>query len=118
MEPDVGEDVHARDGEPEGGDVACRAGAGGRERDDGQELDRGDGPERQAIDRDVEAAVHDGEDDAERDHEPPRLRVRPPERAPRAAPHREHRGGVAMRSQATPSGSTRANRRTAKAGPR
>ena len=41
-----------------------RAGRG--ERDDRQELDRGDGPEREAIDCDVEAGVHDREDDPPR----------------------------------------------------
>jgi hypothetical protein len=88
-ELDVGQHVHARDGEPERAEVAWCASADSRERDHGQELDCGDGAERQPRDRLVERAVHRREHEPPR-HQQPRLGG---ERPPRPSPEREHDRG-------------------------
>ena len=74
-ESHVGEDVDAGHCERQGETVAAPADADCREQDHGQELDRRDRAERQPVDREVEAAVHRGEDRGEADHQPPRLQV-------------------------------------------
>jgi hypothetical protein len=64
---DVGEDVDAWDRERERDTVAEGSNTECGEHDHRQELDGGDGAERQPVDREVEAAVHGGEDGAEGD---------------------------------------------------
>ena len=94
LEAHPGEQVDADDGEHQRGGVARRAGAEGGERDHRQELDRRDGAERQPVDGDVEAAVHDREDGAPLHEQDPRLPVELGPQAPGAAPEREdERGG-------------------------
>ena len=70
------------------------SGAQSSEGDDGQELDRRDGAERQAVDRDVEAHVHRREDDRECDDRLSRGAVGSAECAPRSSPECEDRGGA------------------------
>src|SRR6266540_4626346 len=57
-EPDVGEDVDAGNRQCECDAVAAITDAQGGEQDHRQELDRGDGAQRQSVDREVEDAVH------------------------------------------------------------
>ncbi len=57
-----------------------------RQHDRADELDRGYGRERQAIDRDVEAGVHQCEDGPECEEQPLRLTVEQTQRVPRSAP--------------------------------
>ncbi len=93
LEVDAGEEVDARNRQRERGGVAGRARAEGGERDDGEELDRGDGAEREPVDGDVEAAVHEREDGAPLQEEGACVRVEPAPQAPGAAPEREDQGG-------------------------
>jgi len=60
----AGEQRHAGRRERERDGVARRARAERRERDDGEELDGRDGAQREAVDGEVEAAVHRCEDGA------------------------------------------------------
>jgi Lrp/AsnC family leucine-responsive transcriptional regulator len=85
----VGEQVHAADGQHERGAVAQRARRDGGEHDHRQELDGGDGAQRQPVDRQVEAAVHHREDGSPGDdqHLRPPVDARPD--APGPAPDRE-----------------------------
>ena len=82
----AGQQVDAGHGEHERRPVAPRPRAQGREDDHGQELDRGDRAQRQPVDREVEAAVHDREDRAQRDQQ------RVAQERPRPPPGREHHG--------------------------
>ncbi len=91
LELDVGQQVDAEHGQPERRAVPSRSGAYGGKRDDGKELDRRHRSQRQRVDGDVEARVHDGEDDSQRDDEPPRRAIHPGEGAPRPSPESEHR---------------------------
>jgi hypothetical protein len=59
---DVGQQVDAGDRRREGGQVAAGAGGQRRQGDDGDELDGGNGPQREPSDRQAKAAVHDGYD--------------------------------------------------------
>jgi hypothetical protein len=92
-QPHVGQQPHARHRQREGEPVAHRAGAERGQDDHGQELDGRHRAQRQAVDGQVEAAVHD------RQHGPPaeqRAALPAPrrrERAPGTAPQREHRRG-------------------------
>ena len=91
VEFDVGEEVHADDGQPEGETVPNRSCSDRGKQDHGEKLDGRDGAQRERVDREVEARVHHGEDDPERDDESLRRSVHPGERAPRPPPEREHR---------------------------
>ena len=71
-----------------------RASAQRRERDHGQELDRGDRAERQAVDGEVEAAVHERQHAAPGHEQPARLAVELRQHAPGPPPDGEdERGG-------------------------
>jgi hypothetical protein len=83
---DAGHRRDARNRQEERGRVARRSHAYGRERDDGQELDRRDGAEREVVDRGVEARVHRREDGAHARHQPVCGRVGRSERSPGPAP--------------------------------
>ena len=85
----VGEQVDARHRERQRRQVARRTRADRGERDDRQELDRGDGAEREPVDRHVEADVHQREDGTPGDQQPPSLAVLRRVRAPGPAPERE-----------------------------
>ena len=85
----VGEQVDARHRERQGGEVARRACAERRERDDRQELDRGDRAEREPVDRRVEADVHQRQDRAPGEQQPAPVAILRGVRAPRPAPQRE-----------------------------
>ena len=92
-EEHVGEEVDAGDRDDERESVARGPGTEGGERDHRQELDRSDRPERQPLDREVEAAVHDAERRAEGEDQPRLAASSSSQRAPRPAPEREdHRG--------------------------
>src|SRR5262249_13183694 len=69
-------------------------GAGGGEGDGAEELDGADGSERQARDGEVEAGVHEREDDAEQRDEAPIFPVHAGERPPRSTPDREDEAGA------------------------
>ena len=88
-ELDVGEQVDAADGQDERRPVPPGARADRREGDHRQELDRGDRPEREPVDGDVEADVHHRQDRPHRDHEPPPGEIERRQRPPGPAPHRE-----------------------------
>ena len=94
VELHVGQQVDTADGQREREGIPSGARAGGREKDDGEELDRGHRPEGEAVDRDVEADVHPCEDEREPDHGSPGRPVRRRERTPRPPPEREDRGGA------------------------
>ena len=86
----VGDEVDAGDGEQEGREVGAGADCTGGQRDHRQELDRGDGAQRQPVDREVEAGVH------RREHRPPGhqqsagVALEPRPGLPGPAPQREH----------------------------
>jgi hypothetical protein len=82
-ELDVGEQVDPGHGEHQGANVARRTRAERGEHDDREELDRGDGAERQAVDGQVEAAVH------HRQHHAPREQQPAAQEAPGTPPGRE-----------------------------
>ncbi len=90
---DVGEHSGAGHGQDERGRVARPPSAKCGERDHRDELDRGDGPEREPVDRQVEAAIHRGEHAAPGEHEPPGLRSPRPDGPPGTPPSREHDRG-------------------------
>ena len=92
-QPHVGEEVNAGDGERQRPRVAGAASAHRRQGDHRQELDRGHGPQRQPVDRHVEAAVHRGQDRAPRGQQAPPGAIERRERPPRAAPGGEDRRG-------------------------
>ena len=117
-EEDVGEDVDAGDRNDERESVAGVPRSERGERDHRQELDRGDRPERQPLDREVEAAVHDAERGAEGEDQPPLAGVELGQPRHGLRQSAKTAAAVAIRSQATPRGSTAANSRTANAGPR
>ena len=119
LEPDVGEEVDAADGECERGGVPPRPRAERGERDHRQELDRRDRAERQPVDREVEADVHHRQHGAPGDERRPAALVEPRQRAATAAARAaKTAAAAAIRSQATPRTSTRAKSSTANAGPR
>ncbi len=91
LELDVGQEIHTGDGQPQGESVPNGSRPDRGKQDHGEELDGRDRAQRECVDGDVEARVHHGEDDAERDDEVLRRAVHPGERAPRPAPEREHR---------------------------
>ena len=116
-ESHVDQQVHTDHRERERGEVAQRADAERGERDHRQELDRRDRAQRQPVDGEVEADVHHREHDAERARPTPRAsRVRSARHGLRQSA--KSAPALAIRSQATPSGSTRENSSTANAGPR
>ena len=59
------EQEHARDRKPERQEIARAAQADERHRDGGGEFDRGDRGERQPVDRQIEAHIHGGQNDAQ-----------------------------------------------------
>ena len=89
-EEHVGEEVDAGDRDEKRERVAGGPCSEGGERDHRQELDRSDRPERQPLDREVEAAVHDAERGAEGEDQPKSARVELRPAAPRLAPESEH----------------------------
>ena len=88
-EANVRQQVDAKDRREDCGEVSRRAGADHRQGDRPDELDRGNGRERQTVDRNVEAGVHDREDRAEREDQQLPLTVERPELAPGPAPEGE-----------------------------
>jgi hypothetical protein len=86
LEPDVREHVDAAGGDEDRRHVARHACAEQRQQDRADELDCGDGCERQPVDRLVEARVHRREDAAQRRDLHPALAVERAERAPRPPP--------------------------------
>ena len=91
-EADVGQQVHTARRRGDRGEVASHARAGRGQRDRPDELDRGDRRERQVVDRDVEAGVHDREDGAERDEQRAAPAVEGDERPPGPPPESEDDG--------------------------
>ena len=85
----MGQQVDAKDRREDCGEVSRRAGADHRQGDRPDELDRGNGRERQTVDRNVEAGVHDREDRAKRDDQQPAVAVERYELAPGPAPKGE-----------------------------
>ena len=82
-----------RDGEGERARVATGARAVRRECDDAEELDAGDGRERQPVEGEVEGGVHGGENATQGDDQQALVAPgRAPDR-PRRADHREHERG-------------------------
>ena len=88
-EHDVREQIDACRRPSRARQVARGAGAERRQHDHGQELDRGDGAQRQAVDRAVEQAVHQGEHRAPGDQHAPAVAVERREAAPRPPPDGE-----------------------------
>ena len=118
LELDVGEQVDAGDGEREGGAVPQRPRSEHSQCDHGQKLDRCDRAERKSIDREVEAHVHHGKHGAPGNEHPAIAIVEARVRSPGRRQAAKTAAAAAIRSQATPSGSTRAKSSTANAGPR
>ena len=117
-EHDVCEQVDAEDCERQRGAVPPGARPERREHDHGQELDRGDRAERQPVDREVEAAVHDAEHGAPRDD---RAALGAAERRPtpatdvaRARRRRRRPRSAARRRRAAPGGRRAAPRTPAR----
>ncbi len=115
---DIGQEIDAEHGEREGGCVPWRSGTERGQPDHGEELDRRDGSERQPVDRDVETTFISAKTAP---------RASTTFRPSRSIPARRRQGrrqrantaaALAIRSHATPRGSTRAKSSTAKAGPR
>ena len=90
---DLDEQRDAGDGEGERERVAAGAGAVRREGDDAEELDAGDGRQRQPVEGEVEGGVHGREDAAERDDEQALLAAGRAPDGPRWAQQREHQRG-------------------------
>jgi hypothetical protein len=119
LQSHIREHVDACSGERERETVTRGADTERGEQNHGQELDRGNSAERQPVDRQVEAAVHHGEDGAEPKEQPQREAVDESQRPPRGCRQAaKTAAALTIRSQATPTGWTRANSSTAKAGPR
>ena len=117
-EAHVGEQVHARHGERERAEVARGARAERRERDHREELDRRDRAERQPVDGQVEAAVHERQHGAPgraaaaaRRRRAARARARAAARRRRRAPRRR---SAARPRRARPRGRTAAPRTPAR----
>jgi len=90
---DMRQQVHAGGRRGDGDPVVAGARAGDGERDRPQELDGGDRRERQAIDGEVEADVHAGEDGAEARDQQAGSRVDLAQAPPGPPPRREDEGG-------------------------
>ena len=88
-EANVGQQVDTESRREDRGEVARRAGGDQRQRDRTDELDRGHRRERQAVDRDVEAGVHERKDRAERDDQQLPVAVEGRESPPGPAPEGE-----------------------------
>ena len=87
------QEIDARTGQRQRGRVAPATDAKGREPDHGDELDCGDGAERQSVDRLVEADVHHGKHGAPGDQRPQPVAIDAGEQAPGTPPRREDQGG-------------------------
>jgi Lrp/AsnC family leucine-responsive transcriptional regulator len=93
LETDMREQIDACCSRDDRHDVARRAGADGREDDRADELDRRNRGQRQPVDRDIEADVHQGEDGSQTNDQRPSARIEREKRPPRPPPEREDRGG-------------------------
>jgi hypothetical protein len=90
LEPDVGEQVHAGNGQDQRDGVAACARAHRGKGDHGKELDRRHGAQRKAVDRDVETGVHHREHGAPREQQALSRAIESLERATGAAPQGEY----------------------------
>ena len=81
--------IDAGDRDRERHEIARASHADQRDRDRRDELDRGDGRERQPLDREIEDRIHRREDGAERDDDQQRPPIGAQEEPPRPPPERE-----------------------------